>query len=92
MGFVTCGTHKRRCCWRCDKCPACEGTFKRVGRGDYCPDCTAWMKANGYVWSEYYKDYVSPKEDTEEGGQRKLDNFKAAIRGFVSPMPEIEGK
>lgn len=62
MGFVTCGTHGARCCWRCDSCPKCSGKFTRVGRGDYCPDCTAWLKANGYVFSTYRMDYVKAED------------------------------
>lgn len=61
MGYVTCGRHGSRCCWRCDKCPKCSGEFKRVGRGDYCPDCTLKLKAEGYVWSEFRKDFVQPE-------------------------------
>jgi hypothetical protein len=61
MGFVTCGVHGCRCCWSCDRCPKCEGGTFRLGRGDYCPDCAGAIKAAGYVWSEFYKDYVKPE-------------------------------
>lgn len=59
MGYVTCGNHPRqRCCWRCDRCPKCDD-IGRLRRGDYCADCTAWFKANGFVWSAYRKDWVT---------------------------------
>ena len=62
MGYVTCGTHNVRCCWRCDRCPKCEPETGRIGRGDYCKDCTAKLKAEGFVWSDYYRDYVKADE------------------------------
>ena len=80
MGKVTCGVHGSVCCWRCDHCPKCEGTFKRVGKGDYCPECTAWLKANGYIFSAYYSDYVKPEQDTEQGRQSRLDGLMATIQ------------
>jgi hypothetical protein len=62
MGIVTCGLHGCRCCWGCDRCPRCDGGAFRLGRGDYCPDCVKKLKAAGYVWSEFYKDYKTPDE------------------------------
>jgi hypothetical protein len=58
--------HKRDvlACWGCDRCPKRYGF--RLGRGDYCPDCVADFKARGYVWSDYYGNYVS-REDATHG-------------------------
>jgi len=65
MGHVTCGLHPRqRCCWRCDRCPKCERAVGRLRRGDYCAECTAKFRAEGFVWSEYNRDWVAP-EDAE---------------------------
>ena len=75
MGYVVCGVHGSRCCWRCDACPKCSGKFNRVGKGDYCPDCTVWLKANGYVWSEFYKNYVTP-EVAADGEKMKIDMIR----------------
>ena len=58
MGYATCGLHKRRVCWRCDRCPTCDPDTGRLLRGDYCRRCTEALKAQGYVWSDYCKDYV----------------------------------
>jgi hypothetical protein len=62
VGFVTCGIHQRvRCCWRCERCPKCDG-IGRLRPGDYCADCVAWMKAHGYRWSAYTRDYIRDGE------------------------------
>ena len=59
LGFVTCGVHpKTRCCWRCDKCPKCDGV--KIKRGDYCEECTAIIKSQGGVWSPDCQDYTKP--------------------------------
>ena len=46
MGYVTCSgggskpVHRaRRACWRCDRCPTCDGV--RLNRDDYCRECAA---------------------------------------------------
>jgi len=62
MGKVVCGRHGSTCCWRCDECPKCSGKFTKVGRGDYCPTCRDWLKANGYVFSTYRMDYVKAED------------------------------
>ncbi|HUU36721.1 MAG TPA: hypothetical protein VMW46_00785 [Candidatus Desulfaltia sp.] len=87
MGIVTCGVHGCRCCWRCDRCPKCEAEkadhYSRRGRfvkgvawklqkGDYCPDCVKKIKADGYVWNEFYKNYVSPETAAAVAGQAVL--------------------
>lgn len=61
MGYTTCGLHGRRTCWRCDRCPTCDLTVGRLLRGDYCRKCTEELKAKGYTWSEYCKNYVPPQ-------------------------------
>lgn len=62
MGFVTCGIHsRRRCCWRCDRCPACNPSVGRLTKGDYCAKCVREMKAAGAVWSDYLQNYEMPK-------------------------------
>lgn len=62
MSATTCHKHKKeiRCCWNCERCPKCEG-FK-LQKGDYCPDCTIRIINQGYIWSDYYNDYVKPDE------------------------------
>lgn len=76
MGFVTCGMHGGgrgpRCCWRCDHCPKCHPEMGRLLRGDYCKACTAKNKAEGMVWSEYYKNWVKPEHDRAATGQAQL--------------------
>jgi len=69
MGVVRCGEHGWKCCWGCDRCPSCEGHTFRLGRGDYCPDCVKRLKAQGYVWSEFYKNYVKPEVAARVKGQ-----------------------
>lgn len=64
MGFTTCGMHGigtrgPRCCWRCDRCPKCDG-IGRLMRGDYCKECTAWLQAQGYLWDKGSQNYVLP--------------------------------
>lgn len=66
MGFTTCGIHKRRTCWSCDQCPSCTPELGRLTRGDYCRGCVAKMKAAGFVWSDYCKNYVKPETVTLE--------------------------
>lgn len=61
MGVVRCGTHGVKCCWRCDRCPTCKPETGKLKRGDYCADCTAKNKAEGLVWSESHKNWVTPK-------------------------------
>lgn len=63
MGRVYCAMHERKilCCWACDQCPKCTPELGRIGRGDYCKGCTAKMRAQGYVWSNYSGDYVKPE-------------------------------
>ncbi len=57
MGHVTCGTHPGiRCCWRCDRCPKCNG-IGRLRRGDYCAACTAFILRHGGRWNPTTKDY-----------------------------------
>ena len=58
MGAVYCGKHNVKCCWRCDDCPTCSGKFSRLLKGDYCPDCTEKIKAEGGVWSPYHQNYI----------------------------------
>lgn len=69
MGVVRCGGHGRRngpkCCWRCDRCPSCNPEMGRLLRGDYCRECTEKNKAEGLVWSENHKNWVTP--ETKKG-------------------------
>lgn len=58
MGYATCGLHQRRVCWRCDRCPTCDPDTGRLLRGGYCRRCTETLKAEGFVWSEFSKNYV----------------------------------
>lgn len=58
MGYTTCGLHRRRTCWRCDRCPTCEPKTGRLGKGDYCKACSSALLGNGYVWSNYCQNYV----------------------------------
>jgi hypothetical protein len=44
----------------------------RLLRGDYCKACTAKNKAEGMVWSEYYKNWVKPEHDRAATGQAQL--------------------
>lgn len=88
MGYVTCGKHGARCCWHCDACPKCSGLFNKVGRGDYCPTCTAKLKASGYVWSEYRKDYVTADQlpiDKAHMAESKISTRPAEIRTEQTP-------
>ncbi len=75
MGYVTCRLHRVRCCWRCDRCPKCDG-IGRLLRGDYCAGCTAAIKAAGGIWSEFRKDYVLP---ADQDGQGKLFEIPATL-------------
>jgi hypothetical protein len=78
MGKVVCAVHGATCCWRCDKCPKCSGEFPKVGRGDYCPECRAWLKANGYVFSKYRQDYVKAEElPADLEAQAEFDKWAA---------------
>jgi len=61
MGYVTCGIHGVRCCWRCDRCPKCDD-IGPVRRGDYCGRCTRYIIAHGGRWNPYTKDYDPPGE------------------------------
>jgi hypothetical protein len=82
MGYVVCGVHGSRCCWKCDECPKCSGKFKRVSKGDYCPDCTKWLKANGYVWSRYYGNFMKPWElpdEEREALENKVESGQVAF-------------
>lgn len=45
-------------CWQCDRCPR-QNNF-RLLKGAYCPECTKKLKIAGYVWSEYFQNYVEP--------------------------------
>lgn len=61
MGYVTCGLHeKTRCCWRCDRCPTCDG-IGRLQRGDYCRECTRYILAHGGRWNPRSQDYDAPR-------------------------------
>ena len=66
MGVVRCGMHGSRggpkCCWRCDRCPKCDPKVGRLLRGDYCKDCTEKFKAEGYVFSTYYMNWIRPED------------------------------
>jgi hypothetical protein len=73
MGRVYCGIHNRLCCWACDRCPTCTPELGRIGRGDYCRECTLKLRAKGYVWSDYSGDYVLP----ELAIQPRIDEVRA---------------
>jgi len=73
MGYVTCAEHGSRCCWRCDRCPKEDG-FK-LQKGDYCPDCVAKFKAEGYKYSSYFNDYVRPETIAKISGQTALEGL-----------------
>jgi len=75
MGHINCGTHERRCCWRCDRCPTCEPDTGRLLRGDYCWDCTAKFKAEGCVWSSYSRNWVKPEPKPEPAVDPNLNLF-----------------
>ena len=70
MGRVFCASinhpwlHRRdvESCWGCDRCPK-QHSF-RLGKGKYCPECTARLKANGFVWDEYTQNYQRRKDDS----------------------------
>lgn len=75
MGIVRCGMHRGagpKCCWRCDRCPSCDPKVGRLLRGDYCKECTDKFKAEGFIWSDYYQNWISPKEQAEVAGQANL--------------------
>jgi hypothetical protein len=73
MGVVRCGVHGVKCCWRCDRCPRCEAEDHpqakpwKLQKGDYCPDCVKKNLADGYVWSEFYQNYVEPELKIRDG-------------------------
>ena len=58
MGYTTCGLHRRRTCWRCDRCPTCQPETGRLLRGDYCRQCTDELTAAGFVWSKYHQNFI----------------------------------
>jgi len=80
MGHVTCGLHPRqRCCWRCDRCPKCEPAVGRLRRGDYCAECIAKFRAEGFVWSAYYGNYVSRDDaDRAKNADREVTLWQEA--------------
>jgi hypothetical protein len=59
MGRVSCGTHGCYCCWGCDRCPKCQPETGKIGRGDYCKSCRERAVAQGFVWSDYFQNYVT---------------------------------
>ncbi len=91
MGYTTCGIHtRRRCCWRCDRCPSCSLSTGRLLRGDYCRRCTDELKAAGYVWSDYYKNYVTPAEARAAKAAR-VEARLAEIIGNERAQAEMRG-
>ncbi len=80
MGYVTCGTHpKTRCCWRCDRCPKCDG-IGRLLRGDYCAQCTQRIRAAGGVWDKRRQDYVLP---ADQDGQFHLFDMPTTLLSIL---------
>jgi hypothetical protein len=70
MGYTTCSRHNRKCCWRCDACPKCDGIT--LLRGSYCVECTAKFKAEGAVWIPDYKNYISAEDYAQHASVRRL--------------------
>jgi len=80
MGYSTCGRHpKRRCCWRCDRCPECDADTGRLGKGDYCRDCQQKCEAEGYVWSDWYENYHRPAYIIKMAEKLKAENYQNPI-------------
>jgi hypothetical protein len=61
MGTIRCGRDGQVCCWSCNRCPTCQPETGAILRGDYCLECTEKNKAEGLVWSEYHKNWVTPE-------------------------------
>lgn len=63
-----------RLCRGCSFCPKCEG-FKLL-KGDYCDKCTISLINRGYIWSDYYDDYVKPSEVNKDILERERKHVK----------------
>ncbi len=87
MGYVNClgptfKPHRaQRACWRCDRCPTCDG-IGRLLRGDYCAECTELIRSEGNVWSDYMQDWIAVEDAAQlprdDGAQMTLDLGVAA--------------
>lgn len=84
--------NKVKACRKCEQCPKCNGSFKRVGRGEYCPDCRAWFIYNDYIWSLYYQDYVRPETVNQEmlEKEKELRRKKPKQEDLFNTDPQME--